>query len=97
MGTKRYEGDYKDKKRWNGILYDIDMKHKYELKEGNGYIKDFHENGCLSYEGEIKNGKKDGKGKIYDECSHLIFDGNFENGIKKGKGNIYNYSGELIF
>ena len=73
------------------------MEHKYELKEGNGYIKEFYENGCLSFEGEIKNGKKDGKGKIYDEYGHLIFDGNFENGIKKGKGNVYNYNGDLIF
>ena len=47
-------------------------------------------NGCLFFEGEIKNGEKTGKGKIYDECGHLIFEGNLENGIKQGKGKVYN-------
>ena len=97
IGTKRYEGEYKNKLRWNGIFYDIDMKYKYEIKNGNGYIKEFYENGCLKYEGDIKEGKKNGKGKIYDECGHLIYEGNFENNIKKGIGKIYNYSGDLIF
>ena len=58
IGTKRYEGEYKNKLRWNGIFYDIDMKYKYEIKNGNGYIKEFYENGCLKYEGDIKEGKK---------------------------------------
>ena len=43
------------------------MQYKYELNFGNGYIKDFHENGCLLFEGDIKEGNKTGKGKIYDE------------------------------
>ena len=97
IGNKKYEGDYKDGKRWNGIIYDINMNYKYELKLGNGYIKEFHENGCLSFEGEIKNGYKNGKGKIFDHCGHLIFDGHFDNGVKNGTGKIYNYSGDLIF
>ena len=29
----------------------------YELKEGNGYIKEFY-NGQLTFEGNIKNGEK---------------------------------------
>ena len=73
------------------------MKNHFELKEGNGYIKEFHENGCLAFEGEIKNGEKNGKGKIYDECGHLIFEGHFQNGIKNGQGKIYNQNGDLIF
>ena len=97
LGTKKFEGNYKDGKRWNGILYDTDMQNKFELKEGNGYIKEFHENGCLSFEGEIKDGEKNGNGKIYDECGHLLFEGNFKNGIKNGLGKIYNQNGDLIF
>ena len=97
FGTKKYEGDYKDGKRWNGFLYDRSMEHKYEIKSGNGYIKEFHENGCISFEGDINNGEKTGKGKIYDEWGHLIFEGHLENGIKNGIGKIYDYSGHLIF
>ena len=75
--------------KWNYIWY------KYELKLGNGYIKEFHENGFISFEGEIKNGK----GKIFDQCGHLIFifDGHFDNEVKNGVGKIYNHSGDLIF
>ena len=54
------------------------MEYKYELKFGNGYLKKFNENGCIIFEGDIKNGDKTGKGKIYDECGHLIFEGNLE-------------------
>ena len=30
IGTKKYVGDYKDGKRWNGVLYDRNMEHQYE-------------------------------------------------------------------
>ena len=88
---------YKDGKRWNGIIYNRNMEYKSELKFGNGYIKEFNENGCIIFEGDIKNGDKTGKRKISDECGDLIFEGNLEKGIKIGKGKIYNYSGDLIF
>ena len=97
IGTKKFEGNYKNGIRWNGFLYDLNMKNKYELKNGNGYIKEYHENGCLLFEGEIKDGNKNGKGKIYDKCGHLIFDGEFNNNIKYGKGKVYNYCGDLVF
>ena len=96
-GTKKFAGDYKNNKRWNGFLYDITNEHKYEIISGNGFIKEYYENGCLFFEGELKNGEKTGKEKIYDECGHLIFEGNLENGIKQGKGKTYNYSGDIIF
>ena len=97
IGAKKYEGDYKNGKRWNGMLYDIHKKNKYELKMGNGYIKEYHQNGALSFEGVIKDGNKNGKGKIYNECGHLLFEGEFNNGVKNGKGKIYNHSGDLIY
>ena len=96
-GNKKYEGDYKNGERLNGILYGINEKNKYEIKSGNGIIKEFHENGCLYFEGEIKNGIKYGKGKLYDETGHLIFEGDFVNNKKHGIGKIYNKTGDLIF
>ena len=96
-GLKKYDGNYNNGIRWNGFLYDINKENKYEIKQGNGLIKEFYENGYLCYEGEIKNGIKDGKGKIYDQTGNLIFEGNFINGIKNGDGKEYNKNRELIF
>ena len=97
IGTKKFEGEYKNGKRWNGFIYDSNMTNKYELICGNGFIKEFHENGALSFEGEIKDGEKNGKGKIFNECGHLIYEGNLYNGIKNGLGKLYNDCGDLIF
>ena len=97
IGTKKFEGDYNNNKRWNGIFYDINNKYKYELNSGKGFIKEYYENGCLAFEGEIRQGEKNGKGKLYDECGHLVFEGELENGIKKGKGILYDYRGNIIF
>ena len=53
-------------------------------------------NGKLLYEGELLNGKINGKGKIYYN-GELIFEGVFLDGKKwKGKGKEYQ-NGEIIF
>ena len=99
IGSKKFEGKYKDGKKWDGYLYDINSDIKYELKSGNSnsLIKEFYENGCLYNEGELKDGNKNGEGKIYDESGHLIYEGQLTNNIFNGKGKLYNYSGNLIF
>ena len=96
-GLKKFEGTYNNDKRWNGFLYDINSNNKYQIKSGNGFIKEFHENGCLCYEGKIENGIKNGESKIFDETGHLIYEGNFLNGLRNGNGKEYNNSGDLIF
>ena len=40
------------------------------------------------YIGEIKNGKPNGKGKVYNKNNVLIYEGDFINGIKEGIGNM---------
>jgi hypothetical protein len=60
-------------------------------------VKEFHENGCLLYEGEIQNGQREGKGKLFDQCGRLIYEGEFKKGMKDGKGEEYNENGDLIF
>ena len=54
----KFEGEYLNGKRWNGKEYDEDGNIIYELKNGNGYIKEFYSKGKLLFEGEYKNGKK---------------------------------------
>ena len=76
-----FEGEYLNGVRWNGKGFDPNNNIVYELKEGEGFIKEFHENGKLKFEGEYKNGKKNGKGKEYNPGGKLIFDGEY----------LYNY------
>ena len=48
-------------------------------KEKNIIVVSIVINGTLKYEGEYKNGKRDGKGKEYYKKCNLKFDGEFLN------------------
>ena len=93
----KYEGNYRNGKWYNGKLFNLVNNYIYGIKSGNGIIKEFHENGCLAYDGEIKDGKKEGNGKIYDDTGSLIYDGIVINGFKNGKGKEYDKNRNLIF
>ena len=93
----KYEGNYQNGKYNDGKFYNIENNSTYEAKSGSGFIKEFYDNGCLAFEGELKNGKKDGKWKIYDITGSLIYDGKLINGIKNGKGKEYDENRNLIF
>ena len=80
---KIYEGEYKGNKRWKGYFYSPKEDIKYEIKEGNGIIKEYDINENLIYEGEYKYGiKYNGKGKEYYNYNGIIkFEGKYENGF----------------
>ena len=86
-----------EEKKWNGKLYEPNNKNIYELKNGNGFIREYFPDGKLLFEGEYINGEKNGKGKEYQN-DELMFDGEYLNG-KKYNGNIkeYYYDGKLFF
>ena len=84
----------------NRIEVDLDY-----YKKISGKYKEVGENGIgkvyrlddnkLIFEGECKNGKKNGKGKEFYELGYVKFEGEYINGEKiKGKG--YNTSGKVI-
>ena len=59
----------------------------------------------MIFEGEYLNGKRNGKGKEYDEDCNLIFEGEYLNGKRNGKGKEYinygiiskiNFEGEYL-
>ena len=52
--------------------------------------------GKLIYEGEYKNGEKNGKGKEYYDNGKLLYEGEYLNG-KRWKGKGYNYDGKEEF
>ena len=101
-----FEGEYLNDKKWNGILYDVINNEKYELKNGNGFFKEYYINGGLdiTFDGEYKNGNRDGKGKELSD-GKITFEGEYKNGERNGKGkgklyvlhdNKYTFEGEYL-
>ena len=68
----------------------------YENDNKIGKIYDEYKD-KLIFEGEFSNGKKNGKGKEYDNYERLIFEGEYKNGEKNGKGKEYYDNGKLYF
>ena len=93
-----FEGEYLNGKKYNGKWYDKDGNIIYELKKGNGKVKEYSEYNeeTLIFEGEYLKQKRNGKGKEYD-FGRLIFEGEYLNGLRNGKGKEYDRHGELIF
>jgi len=50
-----------DGKKWNGKGYNEKGKIEFEIKEGNGKVKEYDKYGELIFEGEYLNGKRNGK------------------------------------
>ena len=91
--TIKFEGEYYNGKKWTGKGYDYNGKQVYTIKNGEGYIKNYYydrdDYKYFEFEGEFKNGEKNGKGKEYDYIGRLKFEGEYLNGKKNGKGKIY--------
>ena len=62
-GKLKFEGEFLNGKRWNGKLYDFKGNEEYEIKNGNGYLKEYDYSSRLIFEGEYLNGERNGKGK----------------------------------
>ena len=63
---------------------------KFKIGGQNGNVKIYKLNtNLLLYEGEYKNGKKNGKGKEYYNNGEIIFEGIFKRGKKIGIGKEY--------
>ena len=93
----KFEGEYKNGIKWNGIGYEPFNNKIYEIKNGKGYIKEYNFLQTLIFEGEYLNGKRDGKGKEFIN-GFLSFEGEYINGKRNGKGKEYKYQGkEILF
>ena len=78
------------------IIFGLDISYENNAK---GKIYDLN-NDRLIYEGELLNGKKNGRGKEYVSeglKTELIFEGEYLNGKKNGKGKEYDYGSKFIF
>ena len=70
---------------------------RFIIYEDNGIAKEYNSfSNYLVFEGEYLNGKRNGKGKEYDD-GKLVFEGEYLNGKRNGKGKEYDVYGTLIF
>jgi len=70
---------------------------KYIIYESSKIEKEYYGYAdALTYEGEYKNGERNGKGKEYYDNGNLIFEGEYLNGKRNGKGKEY-FNCKLIF
>ena len=98
-GNLEYEGEYLYDKKWNGKGFDENGNIVYELKNGNGKVKEYYSFGeNIIFEGEYLNGLKEGNGKVFfiDKEKKLIFEGVYRNG-KRWNGKGYDIDGTLSY
>ena len=82
----------------NLSLFDYIFNGRYIIYETKIKGKEYNfYNSQLIFEGEYLNGKKNGKGKEYDENGNKIFEGEFINDKRNGKWKEYDGEGNLIF
>ena len=84
--------------RFSGRYIKYETKDKDKGKEYNSFTDE------VIFEGEYKNGERNGKGKEYDKFGKLIFEGEWKSGkrwnvnndfgkkLQEGKGVLYEYS-----
>ena len=99
-GKLEFEGEYLFDKKFNGKGFDENGNKKYELINGNGTALIYYYDSSR-YEGEIKNGNINGKGKAFNKNGELVYDGDYLNGKFNGQGKIYInnklfYEGKLL-
>ena len=90
-----FDGEYLNGRKWNGKGYDINGNLIYEIKNGQGNIREYSNSKFIYIDENLKVGDKV-KRKVYSK-GILIFEGEYLNGKIIGKGKEYNYEGKLIF
>ena len=85
-----FEGMYLYGKKWDGKGYDKSKNVIYEIKEGKGTVKEYHNKYCLNFEGELLKGDKNWKVVEYNKnCKEIIFEGELFKGKRINKGKEY--------
>ena len=89
-GKIRFEGEFKDGKKWNGIFYNYHGEKEFEIKNGKGEVKEYNLFGDLLFEGEYNNGERY-KGIEYNKNGKILYIGVYLDGKRlNDKGIEYN-------
>ena len=96
-GKIKFKGEFTEGKRKKGKGFNIKGEVVYEIKDGEGNIKQYDFRDKIEFEGEYKNCQYwNGKRNIYNNKGNI----KIENFYTEGKINLkkeYNNKGELIF
>ena len=69
-----------------------------KVKDDNNILDDDgHIDKVLIYDGEYKNGKRNGKGKEYNDTGDLMYEGDYINNEQNGEGKLYSPFGLLEY
>ena len=99
--TIKYEIEYKDGLYWNVKKYKKDSFSNvdFEMKNGNGKIKEYYSDTVLKSKCHYKDGKKNGKViSYYNNKNHNIeYEGEYIDNIKNGEWKTYYENGNQEF
>ena len=96
-GNLEYEGKYLYNRKFHGKGYDKNGDIIFDLKDGNGKVKEYNLIEKYTFEGQYLNGFENGLGKIYNINGNLILEGEFLNGLLNGKVKVYYKNSKLSF
>jgi len=71
----------------------------FDKEDNNGKIigKVYNNLNEVVFEGEYKNGQKNGKGKEYNHLNIMVFEGDYKDNKRNGIGTEYNEKGKKVF
>ena len=95
-GKLRFEGEYLNDNKLFGIQYDTNNNILYNLNKKDRLVKEYDYNDKIIFKGELKDGKRNGKGKEFYNDGKLKFEGKYLNG-KKWEGKGYDKSNNIIY
>ncbi len=78
------------------VCYDLIEVGTFKSGKLNGQSK-VYTVGTLLYDGNMKNGEKQGKGRLYDNKGNLEYEGEFKNDMRHGKGTLYDANGKVVY
>ena len=94
-GKLKFEGLFVNGLKWEGKEYDLDGNIIYELKNGNGKVKEYS-GYYLKFEGEYLNGKRNGIGIELDYSKTKSY-GNYNCGIRSRKFILYDENSNYLY
>ena len=100
-GFLLFEAEILNGKIKTSKTYDEKTKNVLEFRNGNGYTRQYYDIysdfNILKFEGEFKNGLRNGKGKEYGLLNNIIFEGEYLNGERNGKGKEFFFNGSIKY
>ena len=91
----KYNKSIQNKIDINIINYKNSCKIISSETKKNGKVKEYNNEDYLIYEGDYKNGKRNGEGKEY-YYNILIFEGEYKDGKRNGKATKYYYKADYM-